>query len=179
MKVWSIAIVFVFLFVQNKVSAQNTDFTNVKGANLLNAGIGLGSYGLYGTGGLPITASFEHGITDKISAGINIGYIQRKYWHDWKYRYFIFGVRGSYHFNELLNISEPKLDVYGGAGLIYRRYKFIYTENGTAHDYNSSGGSLDINLHAGGRYKLNDHIGAYAEVGYGISPLQIGVSFIF
>src|SRR5687768_15643847 len=103
MKFWSIAIVFVLLFAQNKVSAQNTDFTNVKGTNFLNAGIGLGAYGLYGTGGLPITASFEHGVTDKISAGINVGYIQRKYWHDWKYRYFIFGVRGSYHFNEILN----------------------------------------------------------------------------
>jgi hypothetical protein len=178
MKIWSIAIVTVFLFAQNTL-AQNKDFNDVKGINLLNAGIGLGSYGLYGTGGLPITASFEHGVTDKISAGVNVGYIQRKYWHDWKYRYFIFGVRGSYHFNEILNISEPKLDVYGGAGLLYRHYKFVYTDNGTTHDYKSSGGSVDINLHAGGRYTFNDHIGAYAEVGYGISPLQIGVAFIF
>jgi hypothetical protein len=180
MKIWSIAIVTVFLFAQNTLLAQNNDFTDVKGINLVNAGIGLGSYGLYGTGGLPITASYEHGITDKISAGVNVGYIQRKYTHDWKYTYLIFGVRGSYHFNEILDISDPKIDVYGGAGLIYRHYKFKYTDTyGDVYGYKSSGGSVDLDLHAGGRYKFNDNIGAYAEVGYGISPLQIGVAFIF
>jgi hypothetical protein len=179
MKVWSIAILFVLLFAQNKLSAQDAGFTDVKGVNLLNAGIGLGSYGLYGTGGLPLTASFEHGFTKNISAGINVGFVQRKYWHDWKYTYLIFGARGSYHFNELLNLSNPKLDVYGGAGLIYRHYKFKYTADGTTTDYKSSGGSVDLDLHAGGRYMFNEHVGAYAEVGYGISPLQIGVAFKF
>jgi hypothetical protein len=180
MKIWSIVALFVFLFTQNNVSAQNAGFTDVKGVNLVNAGIGLGSYGLYGTGGLPLSASFEHGFTKTISAGINVGYIQRKYLHDWKYTYFIFGVRGSYHFNEILNIDKPKLDVYGGAGLMYRHYKFKYGADGATYDYyKSSGGSVAIDLHAGGHYMFNDHIGAYAEVGYGISPLQLGVSFVF
>jgi hypothetical protein len=181
MKISSIAIVFACLLAQKNVSAQSSaaGFTDVKGVNFLNAGIGLGSYGLYGTGGLPLTASFEHGFTDKISAGINIGYIQRKYINDWKYSYLIFGARGSYHFNELLNVAEPKLDLYGGAGLIYRHWKFKYTSDGTYHDYKSSGGSVDFALHAGGRYLFNEHIGAYAEVGYGISPLQLGVTFKF
>jgi hypothetical protein len=182
MKSLSFAVAFLFLFAQKNAFAQSsksTGFTDVKGVNLLNAGIGLGTYGLYGSGGLPITASFEHGFTDKISAGIGFGFVQRKYYHDWKYTYLMFQVRGSYHFNELLEIDNPKLDVYGGTGLIYRHYKLKYDEGGTIYDYKSSGGSVTIDLHAGGRYMFNDHLGAYAEVGYGISPLQLGVSFKF
>jgi len=182
MKIWSLVIAFVFLFAQDNLMAQTTDgFTNVKGVNFLNAGIGLGSYGLYGTGGLPLTASFEHGVTENISAGVSLGYVQRKYVYDWKYTYIIFGARGSYHFNELLNLQEPKLDVYGGAGLLYRHWKFKYTHSGgdAVDDYKSSGGSVTVDLHAGGRYRFNEHIGAYAEVGYGISPLQLGVTVIF
>jgi hypothetical protein len=182
MKSLSLALVFCFLFAQSNLFAQSsnsTGFTDVKGVNLLNAGIGLGTYGLYGSGGLPVTASFEHGFTKKISAGIGFGFVQRKYYHDWKYTYLMFQVRGSYHFNELLELDNPKLDVYGGTGLIYRHYKLKYDERGTTYDYKSSGGSVTIDLHAGGRYMFNDHIGAYAEVGYGISPLQLGVSFKF
>ena len=100
MKSLSFAVAFLFLFAQKNAFAQSsksTGFTDVKGVNLLNAGIGLGTYGLYGSGGLPITASFEHGFTDKISAGIGFGFVQRKYYHDWKYTYLMFQVRGSSH----------------------------------------------------------------------------------
>ena len=79
---------------------------SVKGKNYVNAGIGLGTYGLHGTGGLPITGSYEHGFTDQISAGLYVGHVGRKYADDWKYRYRIIGVRGSYHFNELLKIQN-------------------------------------------------------------------------
>jgi hypothetical protein len=182
MKSLSFALVCVFLLAQNNLSAQSsnsTGFTDVKGMNLLNAGIGLGSYGLYGTGGLPLTASFEHGFTKNITGGIGLGYIQRKYVYDWKYTYLVFGARASYHFNELLKLDNPKLDVYGGAGLLYRHWKLKYTSESAAYGYKSSGGSVTVDLHAGARYMFNDLIGAYAEVGYGISPLQLGIALKF
>jgi hypothetical protein len=50
--------------------AKEAGFSDVKGVNFFNAGIGLGSYGLSGTGGLPVTASFEHGFTKNITAGL-------------------------------------------------------------------------------------------------------------
>ena len=75
------------------------------------------------------------------------------------------------------------MDVYAGAGLFYRRYSFKYTD-ATAEEHdefnlNASGGDIDFELHAGGRYLFNNKIGAFAELGYGISPLQIGVTFKF
>ena len=169
------------LFAQNNLFAQkNNDFNDVKGINLLNAGIGLGSYGLYGTGGLPLTASFEHGFSKNISGGIEAGIIQRKFADDWKYSYFIIGARASYHFNEALNVSNPKVDVYGGAGLLYRHFKVKYL-HGSSEDYfgKASSGDVTIDLHAGGRYQFGNNVGAFAELGYGISPLKLGIALKF
>lgn len=102
-KILLTAVLLFSLLAKNKVLAQ--DALDVKGTNFLNAGIGLGSYGLSGTGGLPITASFEHGFTKNISAGATLGFIQKKYAFDWKYTYLLFGARGSYHLNEALHTA--------------------------------------------------------------------------
>jgi hypothetical protein len=183
-KVLLAATLLASLFVQTNVFAQDSKgFTDVKGMNVLNAGIGLGSYGLSGTGGLPLTASFEHGFSKNISAGATVGLIQKKFAFDWKYTYLLFGARGSYHLNEAFKIANPKVDVYAGAGLFYRRYSFKYTgATGEDHDdfnFSASGGDIDFELHAGGRYLFNNRVGAFAELGYGISPLQIGVTLKF
>jgi len=174
----------ITVVMQGSLLAQGTKengFTDVKAVNFFNAGIGLGSYGLSGTGGVPVTASFEHGFTKNITAGLGLGFIQKKYASDWKYTYLLFGARGSYHFYEALKITSPKLDVYGGAGLFYRHFSFKYKDATGDGDfnYNSSGGDLDFELHAGARYLFGTSVGAYAELGYGISPLQLGLTFKF
>ncbi len=181
-----IAGLLLSLAAKNNLMAQDSkgaDFQNVKGINLLNAGIGLGSYGLSGTGGLPLTASFEHGFSKNISAGASLGFIQKKYFDSWKYTYLLFGARGSYHFNEALKITNPKVDVYAGAGLLYRHYSIKYTDKGfdgePMFNVNTSGGDITIDLHAGARYLFSDRIGGFAELGYGISPLQLGLAVKF
>lgn len=170
------ALILLALVSTSKTFAQSK-FNDVTGTTLVNAGIGLGSYGLNGTGGLPLTASVEHGFSKEISAGVEVSFVQRKFASDWKYTYFIIGARGSYHFNEILSVTNPKLDVYGGAGLLYRHFKIKYGKNGS-EDYfgKSSDGAISIDLHAGSRYMFSDNIGAFAEVGYGISPLKLGVT---
>ena len=163
------------VFTTGNVLAQS-DFNDVTGKILVNAGVGLGSYGLYGTGGLPLTASVEHGFSKNISAGLEVGYVQRNYVSSWRYSYFMIGARGSYHFNELLNVTNPKLDVYGGAGLLYRHFKVKYKGEWDELYGKSSSGDLTIDLHAGGRYMFSSNVGGFAEVGYGISPLKLGVT---
>lgn len=159
------------LFTAGAAGAQE-----VKGKNFVNVGIGLGTFGFAGTGGLPITASFEHGITDKISVGATAAYVKTKFLSNYKYTNYVFGARGSYHFNELLKVTDDKLDVYGGASLFYRGYKLKWKGEG---EYKTSDGSIDMALHAGARYLLTSQLSGYAELGYGISPLQIGVSLKF
>lgn len=165
--------VAAILFVSAGARAQD-----VKGQNFLNAGIGVGTFGFSGSG-IPITASLEHGFTDKISAGVVAGYVRTTVNPDYHYSYHLLGVRGSYHFNELLNVPGEKWDIYGGAALFYRGYKATYKHFYGTEDYHASGGGLDVALHAGARYMFSGNTGAYAELGYGISPLQLGVSFTF
>jgi hypothetical protein len=160
------------MLMAGKANAQE-----IKGKNFINAGIGIGTFGFSGTGGLPITASVEHGFTDKISGGLYLGFITRNFLDDYKYRYFVAGARASYHFNELLNVTNEKLDVYGGAALYYRNLKVKYNGHGDDDLYKASAGAVGIGIFAAGRYYFSDNIGAYAELGYGISPLQIGVTF--
>ena len=175
-----LAILSFIILTAGSVRAQEIQDAagSVKGVNYLNAGIGIGTFGFTGSGGLPIVASFEHGFTDKISAGLSLGLVSTKYAQYWKYNYFVIGARGSYHFNELLNVSNPKLDTYGGATLFYRGYSVKYDGPDT-FDGKSSSGGLDIAIHVGSRYFFSDNFGAFAELGWGISPLQLGVTLKF
>ncbi|MFC0771604.1 outer membrane beta-barrel protein [Terrimonas alba] len=170
-------ILSMILVMTAAAATTSANAQSVKGKNYVNAGIGIGTYGLHGTGGLPITASYEHGFTDQISAGLYLGYVGRKYADDWKYSYRIIGVRGSYHFNELLKITEPKLDVYGGVAVFHRGFTLKYEAGG--EKYKATDGDISVGIHAAARYMFADNIGAYAEIGYGLSPLQLGVSFVF
>ena len=43
----------------------------------------------------------------------------------------------------------------------------------------SNGGGVVFSAFGGCRYRFNDHVGIYGELGYGISYLNIGVNFKF
>ena len=104
--------------------------------------------------------------------------VHTSYGTDWKYSYYLFGVKGSYHFNEELKITNPKLDVYGGASIFYRGYSVKYTGIDNQKTKASAGG-MAIAIHAGARYFFSSSIGGFAELGYGISPLQLGLAIRF
>jgi hypothetical protein len=166
MKKTTLLLVMIFgaFFVSTSTaSAQET----VRGTNYLNLGIGVGTIGLFSSGGVPIIVSFEHGITDDIGVGVILGYLSTSY----DYTYTLFGVRGSYHLNELLNVQSSKVDLYGGASIYYRHYKI--------KNYDTSAGTVRPGLHVGGRYMFSNNLGAFAELGYSISALQLGVSLKF
>ena len=75
------------------------------------------------------------------------------------------GARGSYHFSELLNIQNEKLDVYGGASLYYRGYKLKYGDDEINELYKSSGGTVGLALHAAARYMFKDNLGGLCRTG--------------
>ena len=81
--------------------AQNGAFSN--GDKLLNVGIGVNSY--Y-SGGIPVGASFEVGVTDEISVGGNVDFLSSNYVGGNKFTAIYFGARANYHFNEILNINN-------------------------------------------------------------------------
>ena len=52
--------------------------------------------------------------------------------------------------------------------------------NGVVQAYNdnsTSSSAVTFSLYGGARYMFNEHVGAFAELGYNIAYLSIGVSF--
>jgi hypothetical protein len=150
-----------------------------KGDFLLNAGIGLG---YYYAGGVPLMISGEYAFTDKLTIG---GYLSYTTWNrtpfssaKYHYSFVDFGARGSYHFSELFGITNEKLDIYGGAFLGYAVGSSSYTGPGFAVS-DTYGSHVSTGIFAGARYYFAEKVAGYGELGYGISPLSIGLTFKF
>lgn len=148
-----------------------------KGDKLLNVGVGLGTYG---AGGLGLGGSFEVGIHESISVGVLGGYSGRSNYLGSGTRWSVLtiGARGSYHFNELLDLDNDKLDLYAGLGLGYRNVSFKVDGFGNVFANNYGGGVLFLG-HIGGKYYFQPNMAIFAELGSGFGTLQAGVSFKF
>ncbi|HCM75190.1 MAG TPA: hypothetical protein DIS90_02325 [Cytophagales bacterium] len=151
-----------------------------KGDKLLNVGIGVNSY--Y-NGGIPVGASFEVGVTDEISVGGSIDYLSHNYGtffgNDWRFTALYIGARGSYHFNELLNLKNDKIDLYGGLTLGYRSFTWSDSSYGSGLG-NSYGSGAFLGIYAAGRYYFSEKVGAFLEVGaVGSTNAKLGVAFKF
>jgi hypothetical protein len=165
--------VIVLVFSATCVSAQGR---YSKGDVLLNAGIGLG---YYYAGGVPLQVSAEWAVNDLISVGPYFGYTSYSYnWGfgaRWKYTFIDFGVRGSYHFNEIFEITNEQLDVYGGVFLGYTASSYSGNDNFVRNDPYS--GRVAGGIHIGARYYFTEKVAGFAELGYGLAPLAIGATF--
>ena len=178
----------LFLFT----SAVNAQFE--AGDNVLGVGVGvLGGYGvgLSGASQSPaITAHFDHGMGDlgpgTWGLGGFVGYktityddrYLNYYNYDWKYTFFVLGARGTWHYNDW---HSSDWDTYGIVMLAYRSVSFSdktnYGAYGNLTHYTYSGSGIDLGLGIGARYWFSDKVGAYAEAGYGLTTLQLGVGF--
>lgn len=164
--------------------AQSKSYSN--GDNLLNIGIGFGSpfFGAGYSASLPINpiVSFEHGFTDEISAGGTISYASSKYNYNllgsgytFKENATFIGARGSYHFNDLLDIDK-KFDVYGGATVGY----VIVSVSDNQGYSGSAASTAGVGVFAGGKYYFQSNIAIYAELGYqSLSVLNAGITLKF
>ena len=141
-----ITFVLVVLTTTTLFAQQNGGFS--KGDKLLNIGIGVNSF--Y-DGGIPIGASFEKGITNNISVGVNADYLSSDY-ASLKFTAIYFGVRASYHVNDLLKIESKKIDVYGGPTLGYRSFSWKDTNQNLGDNY---GSGLFLGVYVGGSRKFN------------------------
>jgi hypothetical protein len=167
-----------FSFLLPCIAANSQNGAYAKGDKLLNVGIGINSY--Y-SGGIPFGASFELGITDAISVGGNVDYLSHKYKDlgNFKFTALYIGARGSYHFNELLNISNDKIDLYGGVTLGYRvfSWKDDFGSDGLGNSY---GSGVYLGILAGGKYYFSNNIGAFVELGaIGSTNARIGLAVKF
>jgi hypothetical protein len=165
-----------------------------KGSQAINLGIGLGNtayFGSYYSGFLPsVSGSYEYGIveipmgselTGVISVGGYVGASFSKYgysaWSSDDYYLtsdFIIAARGNYHF-----IFHDKLDTYAGIwfGVDIASSKWKGSGSDPNVDFTSTGPTGGA--YVGARWFFSDNFGVYAELGYLISVLNVGVTFKF
>ncbi len=165
------------------VNAQTVKEGNI----LLNAGIGLGTYDADNLSFPALAVSVDYMAQDHLfddKSSLSLGAYTGFYRQSWKVSYmdlvgritnatnstntFVLGARGGLHYKLV-----DKLDTYGGLMLGYA--KTSYSTNGGS----SSDGEFKWGLFIGARYFFTDKIGAFAELGYGVSPIELGVSFKF
>jgi hypothetical protein len=175
-----------------------------KDKNFINVGYGFGSY-TRGLGNAyasqtgytrhafgPVSVSFEHGIKNNISLGGFVGYYRSGVsWNtaayptlnipSYEYKYTWSGLqilfRGAYHYD----FKVEKLDTYGGLGIGYTNwsYKWESTEPSfNSTNYIIKGGSpIGLSAFVGARYMFSEQVGGYLEGGWGLSAVQLGLTF--
>ncbi|WP_373512951.1 hypothetical protein [Persicitalea sp.] len=170
----SLFVVALISFYTEGVMAQSYQ----QGDKLLNVGVGLGTYG---AGGIGFGGSFEYGIHEAISVGVLGGYSGRSNYLGSGARWSVFtiGARGSYHFNELLNLDNDQIDLYAGLGLGYRNISWSIDGLGGSIYNNAYNGGIHFLGHIGGKYYFQPNLGIFAELGSGFGVLQAGISFKF
>lgn len=147
-----------------------------QGTKLINAGIGLGTYTYRG---LPIGASFEYAVKDNFSVGGSFDFSRYGYnsgGYKWNYTFLFFTARGTYHFGELLNVGDSNFDPYAGLSLGIRTSSYRDSYGSSSDYYSPYGNSLFLGLHLGSRYMFSEQFGGFAEVGYGVAVLRVGLT---
>lgn len=175
--------IFTLLVIITATIAYGQSFQ--KGTIATNAGIGVGTaLGGLGNARPAISVSLDKGVWEVGGPGVislggyvgNTGYKYSGMGYTAKWNYIVVGVRGAYHYNGFT--SAPKLDVYGGAMLAYNIVKYS-SDGDDMGQSNSYGSGIGFTGFLGGRWFFAKSIGAYAELGYGVSVLNVGATFKF
>ena len=170
--VLSLAIVAIVLSANaQKEAVKSFD----KKTSFLHIGVGFGG-GFY-TGSIempPISVSFEKAVSEKVSVGgiiayssanENLGFSN----DDAKYTYLLIGARGNYHF-----ATSEKFDPYVGLTLGYNKVSAKLSS--TFSNYKVKASALIFGGQIGANYYFSPKFGAFAELGYGIGILTIGIT---
>jgi len=185
---------FAFIFAGYMMQAQLNP-----GNILINGGIGFLTYQQGINSIPPLSLSAEYMVSDKISVGAEGGYYALNFEQEINFPGNLEGdtqattsykmegsskgaygaVLGNFYF-----LNDYKYNVYLGGRLGYVNYQTEMKSTmddgeevtNVSMDFGPQSGLL-IGAVVGGRYMATDNIGVFAELGYGISVLKIGVTY--
>lgn len=179
-------LVFLLAALVMGVTTMNAQSVFNKQSNVVNVGIGFGGMGYVSDAtSLPaISASYEKGIVDgliKGRAAVGVGGILAyksaswKYYGDYKVTWtdIVIGARGAFHYQFV-----DKLDTYAGLTLGYTVETVKDSWEGNQATYDEYGGFIHSEF-IGVRYYFSDGFAVMAELGAGITALNVGVAFKF
>lgn len=152
----------------------HTNAAEAQGASTdLHVGVGLGS--TFGTSsGIPIGASIDFPVTDNITVG-GLFAFQRfgsTFGSDFSVNVITFGARGAYHLT--LDQLPAELDPYGGIMLAYQRVSFPGFDDFLG--INPFTNRFFPGLFVGANYNFSERLGAFAELGYSVAYLTVGLN---
>ncbi len=156
----------------------------------ISAGLGIGTYESGDISIPPIGISVEYGFHELFSVGGYLGYLRmgEDFFSlgdkmEWSYSHTIVAARGSMHFNKWLTPIHKLdgLDIYTGVmiGFDFQSVNLDYDgpSNPYINDYDDTDMDLLFSVHAGAKYMFNENWGAFAELGYGIAYLTVGLNY--
>ena len=164
--------IFFLLFIVTKIYAQDNSLAFEKTNSTISAGYGffnvwtnlleVGQLKATATG--PVTLTYEYGITNKISAGLTVGYSDINGNGDaagftQQLTNYLIEAKASYHF-----YVSHKLDSYVGGGIGY--YHFKYTDSYGDETQFILPSLLALSIDVGAKYYFCDHFGICVEAGY-------------
>ena len=168
-----------------------------KGDKVMGFGIGLASYHASNEKIVfpPIRLSLDYCVKDhlfdaksSLSLGAYVGYFggRSEISTNWgvagyKYSNFNLGARGGFHYNFI-----PQLDTYAGLLLGYTissasKYGATFDKGNdiVITESSKSRGGPFYSVYFGARYDFSRNFGTFVELGYGLSVLELGISYRF
>jgi hypothetical protein len=156
-------------------------FQYTQGDIIVNTGFGLGYWyasGSFGNFAAGLSANAEFScILDEIAIGPYVAVTRRSYDNgnfDYDATFIDFGARGTYHFGKLLKVNNKNFDPYAGVFLGFVAVTDNYDDT---YAYDAYGGRVQGGVYGGARYYFSDTFAAFGEVGVGLYPLFLGVTF--
>ncbi|MGC9472525.1 MAG: hypothetical protein ACP5D1_13415 [Bacteroidales bacterium] len=180
----SFAILFIIILSMAKGIAQEPVFNKNDKVAQFNIGMGSALYtGMnYKTSVPPLSLFLEYGIADELigkgsaGAGPFVGYAAYK-WDlvdfGWKYSNMILGAKGNFHYPLIFD-----LDTYTGVIMGYNITSV--KEFGSVlpgYEAEAAAGGFVWSWFVGARYEVMENFSLSAELGYGISFLNVGLAW--
>lgn len=148
-----------------------------------NLGLGLGYRNIY-RATLPIVHfNYEFDVAKNFTLAPFITLVHYTYRSKWKNDFYYYrswivpvGVKGTYYFDELLNL-DSKFDIYGAGsvGFNIRSARWDNGYDGPGYLYENNFSYLYLDLHVGTEYHINDKIGLILDLSSGISTFGIAI----
>ncbi len=180
-------------------NAQGGEAPFVKGSKTIAISLGFGvdygytiNYGGNVTNLPTFSVSYDQGIFENVGPGtIGIGGVVAVKTSSYKYEAysngsntnfkdnytnFILGVRGTYHLT-LLADKNNKFDPYGGVTMGLRFFNHNSDNSQSYDNYNSVYPVFGV--YVGAKYNFTKNFGAFADIGYDITAIRLGVNFNF
>ncbi|MCB0792911.1 MAG: hypothetical protein H6595_00060 [Flavobacteriales bacterium] len=192
----TVALLSSTLILTTALSAQSF----AGGTNSLGFGVGVGgfyrAYDSYSAQTPLFMFHYDRGTSVPVGPGVlgiggyfgfkSLRYLSESYYYtyDLRWTYWMFGLRGTYHWNSWHN--NDKLDTYAGVSLGYNVVSFRDRSTYTSYYYNdlyrynySSRSALRGGAFVGVKYYFAGGFGVYAEAGPDVSLLTGGLTFKF